>query len=187
MKRRVSVPWLRLGALLAMVLGGMLTTQSARADSLQYDSFWRQSTVSDFSAWTLNGVAVGGSGSSPSVQLAPGSSGLSCSSGDIDGGAASVDAASGLCAGTDPMAPGSYLSGLNYYNGGSFYYGTMTAPVVNLNSDFDQLVASTDAGVRIVYNRSDLETVWLTGSYGTVYVIYPKRWTTPTAKAMGTW
>lgn len=47
--------------------------------------------------------------------------------------------------------------------------------------------ASTDAEVMIVYRRSDLETVWQTGSNGTAYVIYPAGWTTPTTDSLGSW
>ncbi|MGH2480695.1 MAG: C39 family peptidase, partial [Ktedonobacteraceae bacterium] len=63
---------------------------------------------------------------------------------DIDGGSASFNATAGLCAGTDPMAAGSYNSG-NYYNGGSFYYGTLTSPIHTTQKSFTTLVASWNA------------------------------------------
>jgi hypothetical protein len=117
----------------------------AHAASRQYDMLWRQERMSDFNGWTLNGITVGGSESAPAVHLAPGSANLTCSSGDIDGGTAGYDASTGLCAGTDPMAAGSYLNGLNYYNGGSFLYGTMTSPVQTSTTPFDQVIASWNA------------------------------------------
>lgn len=157
---------LRLMTLILVILGGALTARSAHAASMQYDSFWRQSTVGDFNTWSLNGVAVGGNTSAPVVRLAPGGTGLTCASGDIDGGVAAFDPGSGLCAGTDPMPPGSYLSGLNYYNGGSFYYGTMTGPVVNPGGNVDQLIASWDAATPA--------GTWLETH---VRVLEPKGWT----------
>lgn len=39
--------------------------------------------------------------------------------------------------------------------------------------------ASTDAGVRLTYQRSQLESVWLQNSGGTVYLIYPSDWSVP--------
>jgi hypothetical protein len=57
-----------------------------------------------------------------------------CNTVDIDGGTASYNATAKLCAGKDPQAPGSYDKGLNYYNGGSFYYSFLAylfpAPMV---------------------------------------------------------
>lgn len=47
--------------------------------------------------------------------------------------------------------------------------------------------ASTDAGVRIVYQRADLENVWQFGSNGTAYVMYPQGWPVPTVDAGGSW
>lgn len=121
-------------------------TPVAHAASSQYDEFWRQDTPAAFDAWMLNGVAPKGSGTSFGVQLAPSSSGaLSCSSVDVDGGATHYDASVGLCAGTDPLAAGSYKSGLNYYNGGSFFYGTMVSPVHTTALPIDHVIASWNA------------------------------------------
>ena len=47
--------------------------------------------------------------------------------------------------------------------------------------------ASSDAGVRIVYDRAALERLWLTRSRGTVYLIYPRGHAVPTANALGSW
>ena len=113
------------------------------AATQQYDEFWAQQTAGDFGAWSLNGVSVQAGTNSAQVQLAAGSN-LTCSSTDIDGGAASFNASSGLCTGTDPMAAGSYNSG-NYYNGGSFSYGTLTSPIHTTKQAFTTLVASWNA------------------------------------------
>lgn len=47
--------------------------------------------------------------------------------------------------------------------------------------------ASSDVGVRIVYDRAKLESLWLTHPGGTVYLIYPRGWSIPTANAYGSW
>ena len=117
---------------------------SGKSQVPQYDELWSQTTMSDFGAWTLNGVAVSGSVNATQVELASGSN-LACAASDIDGGAASYNAAVGLCAGVDPMAAGSYDSGLNYYNGGSFYYGTLVSPVHTTQQAITTLVASWNA------------------------------------------
>lgn len=116
----------------------------SKSSALQHDEFWAQTTAGDFGAWTLNGVAVSGTTSSAQVQLASGSN-LTCVASDIDGGAASYNASVGLCAGVDPMAAGSYDSGLNYYNGGSFSYGTLVSPVHTTQQTINTLVASWNA------------------------------------------
>ena len=80
------------------------------------------------------------------MRLAPARGGsLSCSPVDIDGGGAGYDASAGLCAGSDPLPPGSYNGGLNYYNGGSFYYGTMVSPIHTTSSPIDHVIASWNA------------------------------------------
>lgn len=115
----------------------------ARASTRQYDEFWSQQTASDFSAWLVNGVTIQSGANSAQVQLAAGSN-LTCAANDIDGGTASFDATTGLCSGTDPVAAGSY-NGDNYYNGGSFSYGTLTSPVHTTQQTFTTLIASWDA------------------------------------------
>lgn len=97
---------------------------------VQYDQFWKQDTRAEFSQWTMNGVKIGENDQHAVLELAPGSPSLQCSSVDIDGGAAHYDASTGLCAGVDPYPPGGYDHHINYYNGGKFYFGTATAPVV---------------------------------------------------------
>src|SRR6266480_3599998 len=88
----------------------------------QYDEFWQQGTQHDFKNWKLNGVAMHGSEQHVDLGLNP-SQHMTCNAVDIDGGTASYDATAKLCAGKDPQAPSSYDNGLNYYNGGTFYYG----------------------------------------------------------------
>jgi hypothetical protein len=68
-----------------------------------------------------------------------------CASPDIDGGAARDDVAVGLCAGRDPVRRGDYGHHLSYYNGGTFFYGTMVSPVRHLARPIDHLIASWDA------------------------------------------
>lgn len=116
------------------------------AASHQYDELWRQDSPAAFGAWTLNGVAPKGSGTNFAMQLAPSHSDpLSCSSRDVDGGATHYDASAGLCAGTDPLPAGTYKNGLNYYNGGSFFYGTMVSPVHTTALPINHVIASWDA------------------------------------------
>lgn len=146
--------WLaRCGAclLVVAVLFGLgvrsfLHPPAAHAASQQYDELWRQDTPAAFGAWMLNGVAPTGAGTSFAMQLAPSPSGpLTCSSVDVDGGATHYDASSGLCAGTDPLPPGSYNNGMNYYNGGSFYYATMVSPVHTTGAPINHVIASWNA------------------------------------------
>lgn len=118
---------------------------TAHAASHQYDEFWGNSTAAAFASWTSNGVAASVHGGATTLQLAPSASALTCASGDIDGGAASFDSGGGLCAGADPMAPGSYGNGLNYYNGGSFYFGTFLSPIHTTAAPINHVIASWNA------------------------------------------
>jgi len=118
---------------------------TAFAASHQYDEFWGNSTAPAFASWTSNGVTASAHAGATTLQLTPSKTALTCASGDIDGGAASFDSASGLCAGTDPMAPGSYGNGLNYYNGGSFYFGTFLSPVHTTAAPINHVIASWNA------------------------------------------
>lgn len=109
----------------------------------QYDEFWQQSTRQDFQSWQMNGVALQGIGSNFALQLEPGSN-LTCNAVDIDGGTASYDSNANLCAGQDPQQAGSY-NGMNYYNGGSFYYGTFVSPVHTTKQPVTTIVSSWNA------------------------------------------
>ncbi len=53
----------------------------------------------------------------------------------------------------------------------------------------DPAMGGTDsnAGVQIVYPREIFQQLWLNASNGTVYVIYPQFWPTPTADRDGAW
>src|SRR5262249_48879315 len=124
---------------------GLAHPGSARAASAQYDEFWRNDSAAAFAAWTTNGTTTsGGNIQLASSRKAP----LTCASGDIDGGATSYDAHVGLCAGTDPYAPGTYSTrsgGMNYYNGGSFFFATLLSPVHATAAAIDHIIASWDA------------------------------------------
>lgn len=113
--------------------------------NLQYDELWQQNGRADFSAWKGNGVAVHDEGWRSAFRLQPASGAtLTCASGDIDDGTASVDP-SGLCKGSDAHAPGSYDSGLNYYNGGAFYFGTVVSPVHQTRQPVTTIISSWNA------------------------------------------
>ncbi|MHB8620230.1 MAG: C39 family peptidase [Chloroflexota bacterium] len=99
---------------------------------------------SGFGGWTFEGTAAKAGSGGVAVRLAPGRAGVTCRSVDIDGGAASTDPATGLCAGTDPRAAGGYDGGLSYYNGGSFFFGSTVSPMRAV-APFGQLVASWNA------------------------------------------
>lgn len=47
--------------------------------------------------------------------------------------------------------------------------------------------AASDDTVRIVYNRADLERLWLKHSGGRVYLIYPQGHSIPADKVNGSW
>jgi hypothetical protein len=54
---------------------------------------------------------------------------------------------------------------------------------------FDPAMGGTtdNSGVEIVYPRAIFQKLWLNASNGTVYVIYPEFWPTPTADRDGAW
>lgn len=47
--------------------------------------------------------------------------------------------------------------------------------------------AATDNAVQVIYPRAILQKLWLDTSNGTVYVIYPEHWPTPTTDRLGAW
>ena len=129
-----------------LAVGAIVHPPAAHAASQQYDEFWRQDTPTAFGAWTLNGVAIGGTPTSVVMALAPSrKTALACSSTDIDGGATSYDARAGLCAGSDPYPAGTYNGGENYYNGGSFFFGTMVSPIHTTAAPINHVIASWNA------------------------------------------
>src|SRR5579884_171794 len=128
--------------LVSLCPGGFSAVQ-ADATIPQFNAFWRQDSVAAFSQWSLNGVVL--NQQSTSLQLAPGKKALICSRTDIDGGATSYNVSAGLCTGRDPLAAGSYDKGLNYYNGGSFYFGTAVSPSITLAHPINSVVVSWNA------------------------------------------
>jgi Peptidase_C39 like family len=111
----------------------------------QYDEFWRLDTEDDFVSWTMNGVAIREVDGHVALQLAPSKTTLRCSPVDIDGGAASYDAKTGLCVGVDPYAPGTSGKNLNYYNGGHFYFGTVVSPIHTVAQPITTVISSWNA------------------------------------------
>ncbi len=111
----------------------------------QYNHFVIYKRAADFAGWTFNGTMVRDTPTGASVQLGP-SKGtpIPCSADEIDGGAARYDAPSGLCAGSDPKPPG-LPTGVNYYNGGSFYYGTLMSPEIHPGQPISSVIASWNA------------------------------------------
>ena len=115
---------------------------SAGVQTEQYDEFWTQD---DFSGWSLNGVQVDISPQA-SARLCP-QPGMTCSAVDIDGGALQYDTTARLCQGRDPYKAGKY-NNENYYNGNTFFFGTMTSPVITPQKPITSVVASWNAETR---------------------------------------
>lgn len=133
--------------LLLAPLVSVVTTDAATPDilNLQYGELWRQETSTDFKQWTMNGVAIQQAEDHVAAKFTPSRSALNCSSVAIDGGAASYDVKSGLCAGVDPYPPGSYEKHLNYYNGSSFYFGTLVSPMHATTEPITTVISSWNA------------------------------------------
>ncbi|GLV58963.1 hypothetical protein KDH_57910 [Dictyobacter sp. S3.2.2.5] len=145
---RAGLSLLLLLVLCAVTFCVQPTTAGAHAAAVdpqqQYNEFWSQNTFLDFHDWTNNGVAAYPALSGARVQLAPRAN-LTCAASDIDGGASNYDAQTRLCSGKDPMAPSSYNGGMNYYNGGSFSYGTLVSPVHTTKQPITTIIASWNA------------------------------------------
>lgn len=129
-------------ALFSLFSGGFSLVHAATTPA-QFNAFWQQDNAAAFSHWTLSGVRL--NPGNTALQLAPGKTALACSANDIDGGKASYNASAGLCQGHDPMTAGSYNNGLNYYNGGAFYFGTAVSPVVTPAHPINSVVVSWNA------------------------------------------
>jgi hypothetical protein len=121
--------------------------QANPTQATQYNQFLMHDRVAQFENWALNGIKLqGDSAGRASLQLAPVfDHALTCTSESIDGGAARYDASVGLCAGSDPMVAGGYENGRNYYNGGGFYFGTLTSPVIETAREITTIISSWDA------------------------------------------
>lgn len=153
MERPLSyLSYLVLALLLALTFASarpsLAHAQATATTPQQFDQFFRQDTVAQFRHWTLNGVKLRGDllgGASLQLQAEHGHHALTCDAADIDGGTAAYASSVGLCAGSDPMAPGSYDSGINYYNGGNFYFGTLTSPVITTKQEITTVISSWDA------------------------------------------
>src|SRR5258708_8965438 len=110
----------------------------------QYNEFWALNSFQDFQPWTRNGVSAHPAPFGVRVQLEPHPH-LTCNTSDIDGGATSYSTQASLCAGSDPMAAGSYNGGMTYYNGGSFYYGTLVSPIHTTKQPVTTIISSWNA------------------------------------------
>ncbi len=132
----------------------------------QYNSLVMYRRAADFAGWTLSGVAVHETtAGATEVQLAPNKvTALTCTADEIDGGAARYDVPSGLCAGTDPK-PSGLPAGVNYYNGGDFFYGTMRSPEIRPGQPISSVIASWNAATPpgtwiAIHIRAQLPTGW---------------------------
>jgi hypothetical protein len=139
----------------------------APAPDTQYNDFVMYQRPADFAGWTLSGTAVGSSANGDAAAIAlspvPGTP-LSCNSEEIDGGAANYDPASGLCAGNDPM-PSGLPTGVTYYNGSRFYYGTLRSPEIHPAQPIGTIIASWNATTPMgtwiaVHVRAQLPSGW---------------------------
>lgn len=131
----------------------------------QYNQFVMYKRAADFAGWTFSGTALRETRTGVEVQLAASKgAALPCSADEIDGGAASYDPTSGLCAGTDPK-PSGLPAGVNYYNGGTFFYGTLRSPEIRPGQPISSVIASWNAATPgktwlAVHVRSLLPTGW---------------------------
>lgn len=99
---------------------------------------WRAANNA-FTGWTLSGVRINASGELEFQQTT-------------------------ATAGTDPYAPGAY-SGGNYYNGGSFFVGEATSPIIATAFNYKEAIASwnavTPAGSWVeIQFRAQYGTTW---------------------------
>lgn len=110
------------------------------AATLPQGQFWTAlaSVMASPAGWERRALALSRDGT---LRLAPSTLPLACDPADIDGGAAAFDVRSGLCAGYDPYAAGTY-EGRNYYNGGHFLYGALLSPRRVAATPFDHAIAS---------------------------------------------
>jgi hypothetical protein len=96
----------------------LVPTASARRATYQTGFVRWRAADNGFAGWTRSGVR-------------------------ITGGALEFDGATAV-PGTDPYAAGSY-NGRNYYNGGSFFVGEATSPVISTAFDYQEAIASWNA------------------------------------------
>lgn len=134
--------------LLSLLISGMAVlhpVQPSLAGGIQqYNEFWQQQSGQDFQHWQQQGVSIQNWTTPANVQLASRKN-VACNTWDIDGGWVKYADQVGLCQGKDPYAAWGYAQGHNYYNGGTFYFGTLTSPINIVHQPFTSLVASWNA------------------------------------------
>ncbi|GER87371.1 hypothetical protein KDW_15330 [Dictyobacter vulcani] len=145
------------------------TIQPSLAGGIQqYNEFWQQQSGQDFQHWQQHGVSVTNGMTAANVQLDR-QKNLACNTRDIDGGSVSYVEQVGLCQGKDPYPARGYVQGQNYYNGGAFYFGTLTSPINVVHQPFTSLVASwnatTPAGTWLEFHVRVLEKRFWTHWY----------------------
>ncbi|HTK10026.1 MAG TPA: C39 family peptidase [Ktedonobacteraceae bacterium] len=129
----------------ALAVSTLFESKNGAAEPLHYNEFWRQERYEDFQGWTRNGIALHGTGSNVSLLLAPGTL-ADCNADVIAGGTVQYDHQAGLCLGHDPYEPGTYgQHHSNYYNGGDFYFGTLTSPIHVPHQPITTLIPSWNA------------------------------------------
>jgi len=112
-------------------------------EAQHYNEFWRQDRYEDFLRWRREGVALHGIANNVSLLLAPGTP-ANCCEAVIADEKAFYDAQEGLCHGRDPYEAGTYHQH-NYYNGGDFYFGSLTSPVQRPKQPITTLISSWNA------------------------------------------
>jgi hypothetical protein len=132
----------------ALVVAILFESKEEAAEPLHYNEFWRQERYEDFRSWTRSGIALHGTGSNVSLLLAPETQ-ANCSEEIIASDAKQYkkqyNQQVGLCQGHDPYEPGTYGQQRNYYNGGDFYYGTITSPIHITRRPITTLIPSWNA------------------------------------------
>jgi hypothetical protein len=134
-----------LSFLSALAATSLFEQHSEPEETHHYNEFWRQERFEDFQSWTRNGVALHGVGSNVSLLLVAHQQATCDDSTLVAGGKVRYDTQAGLCQGQDPYEPRSYKQGINYYNGGSFYFGTLTSPVHSPQQPITTLIPSWNA------------------------------------------
>lgn len=108
--------------LILLILATLVPTAAAKAaNGGTFQTGFTRWRAADnaFATWTLSGVRINASGELEFQQ-------------------------STATAGTDPYAPGTY-SGGNYYNGGSFFVGEATSPIITTAFNYKEAIASWNA------------------------------------------
>ena len=107
--------------LILLIPATMVPSVAAKGGGSTYQTGfirWRAAN-NGFAGWALSGVSIKASGE---LEFQPATA----------------------SAGTDPYAPGMY-SGRNYYNGGPFFVGEATSPIITTAFDYKEAIASWNA------------------------------------------